>query len=400
MNDEMNYQNPIEETTEAIETEAPQERTEPILAENEPAETTIDGDGEPEVVCSEEQVTEPEVQSEPQTQETEASPAYRETYPNPFAPQKPAQPAANANYPPQYTQTAYSGYPQPQYTQPAQPGYPQPPQYGSVHYNGYPQQSPYAPPTYAGHPQQTPYAPPTYAGSAPQSQYAQPGYPQPPQYTQPPQYGGTVPPQPPYAPQPQASAPKQPGRAARVLMWIAAALIEAVIVGFAIYGIYALCTQPASQNGYVPNGPGQSQSRPDHNNGYGNGGTSSEESDPVPENNAKVQMGIVCSEMTDEILAQYRIDKGLIVREIEVGGPAWDTDLAVGDVIVQANGVRVEKFEELFAVLEAMEVGDTMTLTCYSMLSDGETFRPTDTFEVTFQVVERQEETSSTYPGA
>ena len=243
------------------------------------------------------------------------------------------------------------------------------------------------PPVYnPAQPVQPTYTPPQYA-----SQYG--AYP--PQYGQyPPQ-----PPAPPYTPgayvQPNPDpTPKSGGKTGRILMWIAAALIEALIVGFAIYGVYALCRGGPDSVGQRPS-YGQDDNRPGQQ--FPNDGTSS---GSTAQNNSKVQMGITCFELPDEYVQAYDIEKGLVVKSFSADSPAKETDLQVGDVITQFNGVRVTSFQSLFNEMEKLSAGDEVTLTCYRMNASGDSYQSSEPFEVTFRVQARQDAASSTYPGA
>ena len=303
-------------------------------------------------------VTQPPVQPDPQ-------------YPNPFAP--PAQPTAPVYNPAQPAQ------PTPPVYNPAQPAQPTPPVYNPA------QPAQPTPPVY--NPTQPTYTPPQYT----------------PQYgAYPPQYGQypPQPPVPPYTPgayaRPNPVPPKKSdGKVGRILMWITAALIEAVIVGFAIYGVYALCRGDAAP--VEPNRPSYSQgdNRPGPQNP--NDDTSS---GSTAQNNSKVQMGITCFELPDQYVQAYGIDKGLVVKSFSADSPAKDTELQVGDVITQFNGVRVTSFQSLFDEMEKLDVGDEVTLTCYRMNASGESYQASEPFEVTFRVQARQDAVSSTYPGA
>ena len=317
-------------------------------------------------------------------------------YPNPFAP-PPAAPSAPAQT--GYVPYAYPVQPGPApaagaapYAAPAAPyGAPPPVQSGYIPASGAP----------AGY---VPNAQPVggYVPNANPAQYAgtlHPGYGYPP-YA--PSYGatgsasgGSVPPAPPagyvpYGAPPRPPKPRKSGRAGQIVMWIIAAVIEAVIVGFAIYGVYALCTR---DSGSAPTRPPYSDSqRPDTS-------SNSASSRVVPENNANVQMGITCGELSDEVAKKYNLEKGMLVLGFASDSPAVNTDLQLYDVITKANGTRVTTFEELFAVLEKMNPGDEITLTCYHVNQSGENVQASDSFEVTFQVQEKHSAVSS-YPGA
>ena len=334
------------------------EPIEPGPVEPEPAEpeTAVDAP-----------VTQPPVQPDPQ-------------YPNPFA--QPTPPVYNPAQPVQPTPPVYNP------AQPVQPTAPvynpaQPVQPTAPVYNPAQPVQP-TPPVY--NPAQPTYTPPQYT----------------PQYgAYPPQYGQypPQPPVPPYTPgayaRPNPVPPKKSdGKVGRILMWIAAALIEAVIVGFAIYGVYALCRGDAAP--VEPNRPPYSQG---DNRGPQNPNDDTS-SGSTAQNNSKVQMGITCFELPDQYVQAYGIDKGLVVKSFSADSPAKDTELQVGDVITQFNGVRVTSFQSLFDEMEKLDVGDEVTLTCYRMNASGETYQASEPFEVTFRVQARQDAVSSTYPGA
>ena len=328
------------------------QRTESTVPEADQAEEPQTIEETPEVQAAETQ--------QPHAPAAEQPTAKPQEYPNPFAPPAP---------PPQYVPQSQPTYQPPQYAPQGQPAY-QPPQY-----------APQGQPTYQP-PQYVPQGQPTYR--PPQPNYA----------------GGYVPPQPPYDAN-NTQTPKGSRNAGQVLMWVAAILIEAVIVGFAIYGIFALCTRGTQQ----PDGPSYSQgsgqqmpSRPNKGDNDGNGSASSGSSS-IRENSSNVQMGLICFEMPDQYVEYYKIEKGLVVQSFASDSPALETDLKEGDVITAMNGVRITSFDELDAVMKDLEPGDEVTLTCYRMLSSNDTYKPSDPFEVTFKVQEKHDAVSS-YPGA
>ena len=260
------------------------------------------------------------------------------------------------------------------------------------------------------------YAPPQgYApsqGAVPPYGYVPPqGYIPPYGYVPP--YGsmppkGNMPPQnSPYT-TPVQNAPKK-GGAGQVLMWIAAILIEAVIVCFAIYGIYALVTKDnAGPNPGINQGQ-QIPSMPDQNNDFGsNPGNSSNPSSEIGENPTGVQMGVVCGQMSESYAEYYGLEVGLVVQSFASDSPAKAAGLQLDDVITSANGIRVKTFDELFAIMQKMKPGDEMKLECYRLVRSEENiwgFKASDPFTITFTMQAKHEEVSSvpsapSYPGA
>lgn len=56
---------------------------------------------------------------------------------------------------------------------------------------------------------------------------------------------------------------------------------------------------------------------------------------------------------------------GVQVYEVEPKGPGAKAGLQSGDVIVEANGVRIYTFQDLSAELDKCEAGDSLELKAY-----------------------------------
>lgn len=358
MNDEFDFSAAPkpEDPTMGAQTEQSVLPTEEPAAENAPAEA----------VAKEAPVQ--EAPAAPSAQEAPAAPA--DPYRNPFE-QEAARP-----YPPY--PYAQPGMPRPPYApQPAAPYQPVAPTYTAPQ-QPYRQPAPYPP------------AAPTY--TAPQQPYQQPA-----------PYQPTYPPQPPYAPY---TAPHQAAQAApapnknggKIALWVLVALLEMVIVGFAVYGVYALAVGSArTPEPYRPSYGDQTPDRPESSREPADrqDGASSEIS-----NYTKVQLGIVCAQMTDEFWEQVGLTPGLVVQSINDDSNAKNTELHEGDVITAANGTPVKMLNELFAVMDKMEPGDEMTLTVYRPLDSEDGYTQGESFTVTFAVKEKGEPASSDYPRA
>ncbi len=61
----------------------------------------------------------------------------------------------------------------------------------------------------------------------------------------------------------------------------------------------------------------------------------------------------------------YRLPAGVLVESVEDGGCADEARLYAGDVILSANGIRVESGEALTEILYGLSAGDQLELTVY-----------------------------------
>lgn len=410
MNDEFDFsfaQKP-EDPTMAAQTDAaqPAEQTAP-QTDAEPAAQ----EASPEAIPQAESVSAPE-QSAPQTeaaqtpnpQQPQNAAEQPDQYQNPFEPAAPAAPTAQqAPYTPPYTPYPYG---QPQQARPAYQPYVQQP------YNAQQNVPPYVPPT----PPYRPYAPqqnPQPPYGAPQQPYAPQNYWYAQQQRPSAPQNGAVPPAPPvnntgysYAQQPPQTPPQKKKNGGRVVLWVLAAILEVIIVGFAIYGVYALATGGTNAPADMQQRPGYSQQMPNLP-GSGDDDTASESSDgtsSTTSNYTNVQLGIVCLQLTDEAWTQYGMDPGLIVDSISDDSNAKNTELQAGDVITAANGTAVKTFDDLFAIMDQLEPGDEITLTAYRVSVEDNAYKQGEPFTVTFQVKEKTETASSSaasdYPQA
>lgn len=74
-------------------------------------------------------------------------------------------------------------------------------------------------------------------------------------------------------------------------------------------------------------------------------------------------LGVSVQSLTTQEALFYRLEPGLIVKEVTAGGPAEQAGVQVDDKIVAFNGVEVESFAELNYEKDKYEPGDTVTLT-------------------------------------
>ena len=82
-------------------------------------------------------------------------------------------------------------------------------------------------------------------------------------------------------------------------------------------------------------------------------------------------LGIVAAAINTEAQALYDLPTGVYVAEISEGSDALNRDIQVGDIITAVDDTPVSTVDEVNAIKNLHEVGDTLTLTIYR---DGETF--------------------------
>ncbi len=81
----------------------------------------------------------------------------------------------------------------------------------------------------------------------------------------------------------------------------------------------------------------------------------------------KAYLAITAGTMTEQMAAQYNIDKtyGVFVYSVEKGGAGDRAGLRLGDVIVKMNDTEIRDYNDLTAAKKNYRAGDTVTLTIY-----------------------------------
>lgn len=74
-------------------------------------------------------------------------------------------------------------------------------------------------------------------------------------------------------------------------------------------------------------------------------------------------IGISGADVTETRAAYYRLPIGIYVQRIESDGPARNSDLKLGDVIVKFNGNEVKTMTQLNRLKNECKIGDTVRLT-------------------------------------
>ncbi len=248
---------------------------------------------------------------------------------------------------------------------------------------------------------QQPYASPysgVYPGYPPQPQNIPPaqgyGYPYDPRYAaQQPQ------PVPQAGWNPAVMPPKPEKKKAGKMICIAvAALLECALIGFASFGVYALCTgnygnrtNSTTQNGGYQR-PDFSQNQPDFNfGGNQNGGS---------ENSTSVRMGLTCSMLTEAQAASINVESGMLVAFIDSDSDAKNKNLAVGDVITQIDGKKMTSFDDYYAAVADKKAGDTVELTVVKVkeTKNDQGVYDTETVSVTLTLLEKTSGSQQQYP--
>ncbi len=99
-----------------------------------------------------------------------------------------------------------------------------------------------------------------------------------------------------------------------------------------------------------------------------------------------VWTGLIVRELTPDVIKQLGIpfNTGLVVTQLEQGGPAEDAGIAVGDVIIEINGKTILDASQAERVIFGQQVGDELGIVIWR---DGRTF------DVKLKLVEAKEKT-------
>ena len=82
-------------------------------------------------------------------------------------------------------------------------------------------------------------------------------------------------------------------------------------------------------------------------------------------------IGITVGAIDRQDAAYYDLPEGLYISAVSEHSDAAAKGVQVGDILTHVNGVAVRKTDDVLAIRDTLQVGDTMTLTIYR---DGETF--------------------------
>jgi serine protease Do len=82
-------------------------------------------------------------------------------------------------------------------------------------------------------------------------------------------------------------------------------------------------------------------------------------------------IGITVGTISREDAEYYDLPDGLYISAVSEQSDAAAKGVRPGDILTHVNGVAVRKTDDVLAIRDAMQIGETMTLTIYR---DGETF--------------------------
>ena len=82
-------------------------------------------------------------------------------------------------------------------------------------------------------------------------------------------------------------------------------------------------------------------------------------------------IGITCGPVSQEAMQRYGLPEGLYISKVEKRSDAYMQGLREGDILTAVNGTPVLTVDDVNAVKDGLEVGDTLTMTVYR---DGKTF--------------------------
>lgn len=99
------------------------------------------------------------------------------------------------------------------------------------------------------------------------------------------------------------------------------------------------------------------------------------------------KIGISFYEVSSMLASVYGMPAGLHIAEIEPGSDIGNTELMIGDVITEINGIPVESVEQVQDIIYQYQAGDTLTATVVRILEDGST----EEFEISFKLMEDDE---------
>src|SRR5690625_3022762 len=85
-------------------------------------------------------------------------------------------------------------------------------------------------------------------------------------------------------------------------------------------------------------------------------------------------MGMEFTSMTEQLIYRYQLpyERGLLITSVNQDGPAFESGIMPGDVVIRIGDERVISEMHAWAVLREYEEGDTMLV---ELIRDGELYR-------------------------
>ena len=81
----------------------------------------------------------------------------------------------------------------------------------------------------------------------------------------------------------------------------------------------------------------------------------------------RVMLGLVGTQINDQIKYNYDVPYGIIITSISEGGPLDNTDIKEYDILTAINDVEVTTFQEVYKELAKYKPGDKVNLTLYRL---------------------------------
>ena len=81
--------------------------------------------------------------------------------------------------------------------------------------------------------------------------------------------------------------------------------------------------------------------------------------------------GLTVSELPTSYAAYYKYPSSVYISDVQPGSTAEKAGICHGDLVLTANGESVDTIRDLYAVINGLQAGDTLTLSIHRM---GETF--------------------------
>lgn len=82
-------------------------------------------------------------------------------------------------------------------------------------------------------------------------------------------------------------------------------------------------------------------------------------------------MGVTCLAITDEMAETMGLPKGVFIRDVENGSPAWNAGVRKGDILVKFDGERLKDYDALQEILQYFAEGSVADIVVMRQI-DGE----------------------------
>lgn len=103
-------------------------------------------------------------------------------------------------------------------------------------------------------------------------------------------------------------------------------------------------------------------------------------------------IGIKTEDINDQLLKSYEIANGVLIKEIVEGSPAEDSELKAGDIIIEIEGDKIYKINDIHNIIKDREVDDEIEIkikrgdnykTIKTIIGEREDYDKTEKVEIT-----------------